>query len=216
MSRKFLHEAIYRGADALDKLAVPQLTICGAGALGSTLADSLARQGFRKLRVIDRDRVEEHNVSTQLYGISDVGAWKVEALRNRLFRAVDVEIDAVQKELTDRNAKSLLKGADIAIDTFDNSQGRRLVQTHCREAKIECLHVGLYADYCEAIWDEDYRVPGDVPGDVCEYPLAHNLVSLAVALGSELLVRFVLSREKFSYSATLRDFAIREIELAKR
>jgi molybdopterin/thiamine biosynthesis adenylyltransferase len=216
MSRKFLHESIYRGADSIARLAVPRLTICGAGALGSHLADHLVRQGFKKLRVIDRDRVEEHNVSTQLYGNSEVGAWKVEALRNRMFRAVEVEIDAVSKELTQRNAKALLQGTDIAVDTFDNSHARRLVQEHCREARIECLHVGMYADYCEAIWDERYRVPGDVAGDVCDYPLARNLVALGAALASELLLRMVLAGEKRSFSCTLVDFAFRQIEPATR
>jgi molybdopterin/thiamine biosynthesis adenylyltransferase len=213
MSRRFLHETIYRGAASLERLAAPRITICGAGALGSNIADNLARQGVRKLRVIDRDRVEEHNVGTQLFGVSEVGAWKVEALRNRLFRAVEIEIDAIQKELTDRNAKSLLKDTDIVVDTFDNSASRRLVQEHCRAAKIQCLHVGLFADYCEAIWDEHYRVPNDVAGDVCEYPLARNLVMLAAVLASELMLRQVLNRETRSFSATLLDFAVREIEV---
>ena len=187
MTSKFLHEEIYRGAESVAKLAEPLVTICGAGALGSHLVDNLARQGFRKIRVIDRDRIEEHNVSTQVYGSADVGAWKVEVLRNRLFRAVEVEIDAVAKELTERNARSLLKGSAIVIDTFDNAKSRGLVQQHCRESNITCLHVGLYADYCEAIWDDKYRVPNDVAGDVCEYPLARNLVLFAVAIASELM-----------------------------
>src|SRR5499427_1477205 len=100
MTDKFHHEAIYRGADQVAKLVEQRLTICGAGALGSQLADNLARQGFKQLRVIDRDRIEEHNVGTQLYGESEVGAWKVEVLRNRLFRSVGVEIEAVARELT--------------------------------------------------------------------------------------------------------------------
>ena len=85
MADKFHHETIYRGADCITKLATVSLTVCGAGALGSLLADNLARQGFRRWKVIDRDRIEEHNVGTQLYGEAEVGAWKVEALRNRLF-----------------------------------------------------------------------------------------------------------------------------------
>ena len=100
------------------------VTLCGAGALGSHLADNLARQGVRPGKVIDRDRVEEHNVGTQLYGQSEVGAWKVEALRNRLFRAVGVEIEAVAKDLTDRNARGLLKGSGLVIDAFDNAAAR--------------------------------------------------------------------------------------------
>ncbi|MHC4404382.1 MAG: ThiF family adenylyltransferase [Planctomycetota bacterium] len=212
MTRKFLHEEIYRGAEAVARLAEPLVTICGAGALGSHLADNLARQGFRKLRVVDRDRIEEHNVSTQLYGAADVGARKVEVLRNRLFRAAEVEIDAVAKELGDRNARSLLKGSDVVVDTFDNSDSRRRVQEHCRQAKLECLHVGLYADYCEVVWDEHYRVPADVAEDVCEYPLARNLVLLAVAIASETLLDFVLRQERASRCATLRDFAVRDLE----
>ena len=212
MASKYLHEEIYRGAESLAKLGEPQVTICGAGALGSHLTDNLARQGFRKLRVIDRDRVEEHNVSTQLYGAADIGAWKAEILRNRIFRSVEVEIEAVPKDLGERNARSLLKGSNIVIDTFDNSDSRRLVQQHCRNAQLACLHVGLYADYCEAIWDENYRVPKDVVGDVCEYPLARNLVLLAVAIASESIVRFVLDGQREDRSATLGDFSIRVLE----
>jgi len=212
MAGKFHHEAIYRGADRIDKLATVSLTLCGAGALGSLLADNLARQGFRQWKVIDRDRVEEQNVGTQLYGEAEVGAWKVEALRNRLFRSVGVEIEAVAKSLTERNARSLLKGSGIVLVTFDNSAARSLVQDQCRSAGLPCLHAGLFADYAEAIWDEQYRVPRDVAGDVCDYPLARNLVLLAVAVASESLVRFVLDGVKQDWSVTLGDFAIRPFE----
>ena len=212
MAHKFLHEEIYRGADALAKLSVAQVTICGAGALGSHLADNLARQGFARLRVIDRDRVDEHNVSTQLYGVADVGAWKVEVLRNRLFRAVEVEVDAIAKELTERTVRTLLKGSNLVIDTFDNSVSRELVQQHCRQEGLDCLHVGLHTDYCEVVWDEVYRVPRDVAGDVCDYPLARNLVLLAVAIASEAVIRFVLDDERKSSSATLTDFAVHALE----
>ena len=212
MASKYLHEEIYRGDDAIAKLGEPLVTICGAGALGSHLADNLARQGVRKLRLIDRDRVDEHNVSTQVYDAADVGAWKVDVMRNRLFRSAEIEIDGVSKELGERNARKLLKGSGIVLDTFDNSASRQLVQQKCREHAIECLHVGLYADYCEVIWDKQYRVPNDVAGDVCEYPLARNLVLLAVAIASESLVRFVLDGERRNRSATLGDFAVRELE----
>jgi molybdopterin-synthase adenylyltransferase len=212
MADKFHHEAIYRGADQVARLASQKLTICGAGALGSHLADNLARQGFRRLRVIDRDRIEEHNVGTQLYGESDVGAWKVEVLRQRLFRATGIEMEVERKELSDRTAKSLLADSGLVVDTFDNSTSRRLVQEQCRGLQLPCLHVGLYADYGEVIWDERYRVPQDVAGDVCDYPLARNLVLMVVAVASEVLVRFVLDGVRQDLSVTLRDFAVRQLE----
>src|SRR5947207_5209514 len=126
MAGKFHHEAIYRGAELIQKLANLRIVLCGAGAIGSNLAENLVRQGVTHLRVIDKDRVEEHNVSTQAYGESDVGVWKVEALRNRLFRVGGVEIEAIRKELTAQNARQLLGESDLVVDAFDNSASRQL------------------------------------------------------------------------------------------
>jgi molybdopterin/thiamine biosynthesis adenylyltransferase len=213
MPGKYHHEQIYRGAAAVARLGDIRVTLCGAGALGSHLAENLVRQGFRSLRVIDRDRVEEHNVGTQIYNEADAGAWKAEVLRHRLFRAAGVEIESIAKELSERNARALLKDSDLVIDTFDNSASRRLVHEQCEALRLQCLHAGLFADYAEVVWDEAYRVPEDGGYDVCDYPLARNLVLLAVAVASETILRFVLEGERQNWSTTLRDFAVRPLEL---
>lgn len=242
MPGKFHHESLYRGPDLLARLARFRITLCGAGALGSNLADNLVRQGACSaspglLRVIDRDRVEEHNVSTQLYSAGDVGVWKAEVLRNRLFRTAGAEIDAVRRELTAANARQLIQKSDLVLDTFDNSAARQAVQDAARAAAVPCLHVGLYEDYCEAIWDQAYRVPRDVAGGVCDYPLARNLVLLAVVVASEAVVRFAAAgipaptgtgttaesatdstdaagaaSARRNFSATLADLAVTELE----
>ena len=207
----FAHETEYRGAETMRHLGEASFTLCGAGALGSNLADALARQGAQNLRVIDRDKVEEKNIGTQIYLQGDVGAWKVEVLRNRLFRTTGVEIEAVNKDLTAANAAKLLRDGGIVLDLFDNSTARATVQRTVRELNLPCLHVGLNADYAEVIWDEGYRVPQDVEGDVCDYPLARNLVTLAVATAAETLIRYVESKEKTDWTITLRDLSIRRI-----
>ena len=206
---------IYRGADLLARLEAMPVTLCGAGALGSLLADNLARQGFRLWKVIDRDRVEEHNVGTQLYGESEVGAWKVEALRSRLFRAVGVEIEAVAKELTDRNARSLFKGSGVVIDAFDNSAARA---GSCSSIAAR----GPRLPSCRPLrrlrrgdLGRELPVPSDVGVDVCDYPLARNLVLLAVSVAAESLVRFVRDGTKGGWSITLCDFAIRPLETGR-
>ena len=153
MADKFHHEAIYRGSEQLARLADQRLP-CAVRVVGSHLADNLARQGFRQLRVIDRDRVEEHNVGTQLYGESEVGAWKVEALRNRLFRATGVEIDvASQRARRPHGTVSPAKWRARHRDVFDNSTSRRLVQEHCL-AGIALPACRPYSDYGEVVWDE--------------------------------------------------------------
>lgn len=207
----FYHEELYRGADALNKLGQIQLVVCGAGAVGSNLVNNLVRQGVRRVTVIDLDRVEAHNVGTQMYGEGDVGAFKVEALQAEMFRAVGVEIAIVRQKLTERNVSKLLAGADLVIDGFDNHASRAAVTEHCRSADIPCLHIGLSADYAEIIWNETYRVPRDAAqegADVCEYPLARNLIQFAVAMASEAIVRFVLEGARQSYSFTLRDLKV--------
>jgi molybdopterin-synthase adenylyltransferase len=95
------------------------------------------------------------------------------------------------------------------LDTFDNSVSRRLVQDTCRRLGLSCLHVGLNADYAEVLWDDGYRVPSNVGADVCDYPLARNLVLLAVAVASEVVVRFVVEGKRENWTVTLKDFAVR-------
>ena len=211
MPGMFHHERLYRGDPALARLAEAQIVLCGAGAVGSHLADTLARQGAGRLRVIDDDRIEEHNVGTQLWSLEDVGLFKAEALRSHLFRATGIEIEAVNRRLTDRNVRKLLAGADLVLDGFDNSASRRLVTESCAASGVPCLHVGLSAAYAEVVWNEQYRVPDDVAGDVCDYPLARNGVLLAVAVAAETALRFLLEGARESYTVTLGDFAVREL-----
>lgn len=202
-------------------LASKQIVVCGVGALGSNLVDLLVRQGIAKISVIDMDRVESHNVNTQLYGDADVGALKVAALKNRLFRDVGVEIKTESKELTAANVQKFLKGADLVIDTFDNRKSRLIVHEHCERTehgikrRIPCLHGGMFEGYGEAVWGSDYTVPQDAPvdaKDVCDYPLARNLVMLTVTIMAEEVIDFCTAKipRKGSWSITLKDLAVRK------
>lgn len=203
------HEALYRGEEAMARLASARIVLCGAGALGSHLAEHLLRQGARQLTVIDFDRVEQHNLGTQNYEEGDIGAFKVDALRARCYRATGVEIATVSQPLTERNAAKLLRHADLVLDTFDTSASRRLVSETCATLGRPCLHLGMHTDYGEVHWNEGYRVPSDVVApDVCAYPLARNLALLMVALGAEVALRFLLTGARENHSITLRDLTI--------
>lgn len=214
MAGKFHHEELYRGADAIARFKNASITLCGAGTLGSNLADNLSRQGFANLRIIDFDRVEEHNINTQLCGEEDIGAFKVDVLSNHLFRSVGIEIDAIRKRLETRNVSKLLSEADVVIDTFDNTSSRQIVQDHCRSSGGQCLHVGMSDSYAEVVWDHEYRVPNEAGDDACDYPLARNIALLAVATATETLIRYLLDGDQESWTLTLNDFAIRRLESA--
>lgn len=208
MSQAFYHEELHRTADLMRRLRDVPVTVCGAGALGANLTENLARQGFGTITVIDRDRVEERNLSTQPFYRSDIGAAKAKLLANALYRALGVAVTGKVEELTPANAVKLLTGASLIIDTFDNSIGRQAVKNVCAARGVPCLHIGLATGYAEAVWNEEYRVPSASNDDVCDYPLARNLVLLAVAAASELIVGWAATGERRSFTLTLDDLTM--------
>jgi molybdopterin/thiamine biosynthesis adenylyltransferase len=202
------HEELYRTSTNMRRLRDARVTVCGAGALGANIVESLARAGMKRLKVIDRDRVEERNLSTQPYQLDDVGAQKARALSYFVYRAVGVEVEPVAMELGERNVAKLLKDSDLVVDAFDNSVARATVYAHCREQGIPCLHAGLADGYAEVLWNDVYRVPTAAQDDICDYPLARNLVTLTVAVACESAIRGVLTGVRDSWTVTLGDLAI--------
>jgi molybdopterin-synthase adenylyltransferase len=207
----FFHEQLYRTDAVMAKLKDYPVTICGAGALGGNLTENLARAGFGKLKAIDRDRIEERNLSTQPYYRSDIGAFKAKILANYLYRAIGTKVEAETKELTAANTHKLLNGSQLIVDVFDNSTSRQAVKNYAEQSGISCLHAGLSSDFAEAIWNDVYRVPSDANDDICDYPLARNLVMLAVSVACEAIVSFIATGEQRSFTITLKDLAIKSL-----
>jgi len=212
MTSPIYHETLYRSHAAMTRLKEAVITVCGAGALGANIVEGLARVGCQRLRVIDHDRIEARNLSTQPFYRSDIGAFKAHILANAMYRAVGTSIEARMTTLTDQNAPGLLKESMLAIDAFDNSAGRRAIKEACATLNMPCVHVGLAsAGYGEVVWNERYRVPSDANETVCDYPLARNLVVLTVSVACEVSIQFVTTGARKSYTITLADLAIRDM-----
>lgn len=78
----------------MEKLGMP-ITIIGAGSVGSFTAFTLAKMGFCDIKVIDFDKVEIENMSSQLYRPSDIGKQKVAALKELIKTFCDTDIEVV-------------------------------------------------------------------------------------------------------------------------
>lgn len=113
------------------KLLESTALICGCGALGSVLANTLARAGVGRLRIVDRDFLEKNNLQRQvLYTEEDVasGLPKAVAARNHLQRInSEIEIEAIVADVDSSNIASLAEGADILLDGTDNFETRYLL-----------------------------------------------------------------------------------------
>ena len=199
----------------MQKIASASLHICGAGALGSNLAVHLSRMGFKQITIIDRDRVEERNLGTQIYALDDVGAQKATLVRNVIYREVGEDTVAISEELNDRTVAKFLKNARLVVDTFDNTASRQLIYDYCKQKNIACLHAGVNEGFGEIRWNEHYSVPSDTGIDVCDYPLSRSLVLLVVTIAAEALVQFVVDGQKPNYSVTVGDLRINhEVDLS--
>jgi len=105
----------HRQLDILDpeKAAKLNVTIIGAGAIGSFTALSLAKIGVTNITVYDDDTVELHNIPNQWYRLSDVGKKKVIALREIIEQFTGVKITAIPEKFDKQKAKGfVISGVD--------------------------------------------------------------------------------------------------------
>ena len=202
------HETLYRGEATLARLAEARIVVCGAGALGANVAEGLVRAGAGALTVVDRDRIDSRNLSTQPYRRGDVGSFKAKVLAGDLYRATGAPVRAEATELDSSNVRKLLRESELVIDAFDNSASRGLLRDHGRETGCSVLHAGMASDYAEVVWNDAYRVPSSAMDDVCDYPLARTLATLTASIACEVAIRWLATGVEESYTLTLGDLTI--------
>ncbi len=78
-----------------------QIIIVGAGAIGSFTTLSLAKMGFRNIKVYDYDIIEDENMNCQFYPISEIGNKKVHALQRMVKEFTGVVIEDFDMEVND-------------------------------------------------------------------------------------------------------------------
>jgi adenylyltransferase/sulfurtransferase len=128
-SRQILFSGI--GKEGQQRLAQSRVVIIGCGALGAMHAEMLARAGVGRLRLIDRDFIEESNLHRQIM-------FEERDVADRLPKAVaaaarinrfnsEIEVDAVVKDVNYSNVEELISEADIVLDGTDNYETRFLI-----------------------------------------------------------------------------------------
>ena len=123
------------GAEGQKKLSNSRVLLVGAGALGASHAEMLARAGVGFLRIVDRDFVEFTNLQRQtLYSESDAKKRlpKAIAAKNRLAKInSEIEVQAVIADINHSNIESFVEDVDLIIDGTDNFQIRYLLNEAC-------------------------------------------------------------------------------------
>ena len=133
MTNRYSRQELFKpiGPEGQRKIRTASVCIIGAGALGSSSGEMLARAGVKRITIADRDIIEWTNLHRQqLYVEQDVVDQlpKAVAAQRRLKRInSDVDVMGMVMDITSKNVLDLIEGHDVIVDATDNIETRLLV-----------------------------------------------------------------------------------------
>lgn len=175
------------------KLLKARALLIGAGGLGGTIAQLLARMGLGILTIADGDSFSEDNLNRQAFAQeSNVGTSKVQAARSGILSInAATEVEIYDGFVGEKEILQLLKGADAAIDALDNMPTRFILEKVCKEVHVPLVHgaVAGFSGQVTSIYPEDvgfrafYGDPQTIPEKGIEVELG-NLAGIVSAIAS--------------------------------
>lgn len=128
-SKQILFDEI--GEEGQKRLNSAKVVIIGCGALGTAVANNLARSGIGYLRIVDRDYIELSNLQRQiLFDEEDIkdNLPKVIAAEYKLKKInSNITIESIIKDVNSSNIENICKDMDLILDATDNLNIRYLI-----------------------------------------------------------------------------------------
>jgi molybdopterin/thiamine biosynthesis adenylyltransferase len=235
LTGRYAKQELFReiGLAGQGRIAQSHVAVIGLGALGSVIAEQLARGGVGHLRLVDRDFVELSNLQRQvLYDEEDARQRlpKAIAAANKL-RAINSEIsvEPVVADVSPRNVEQLLESATLVMDGTDNLETRFLVNDACIKLGLPWIYGGALGSSgstmtivpgqtaCLRCIIESAPAPGAMPSCETEGVLAPTtgvVASLECAEALRFLAGFTPISGFLSLDVWDREF--REVVIARR
>jgi len=139
------------GEEGQKKLDASSVVIIGCGALGTIIATSLVRAGAGRVRIIDRDFIEYHNLQRQvLFDEDDIKRQLPKAIAaERHLRKVNssVEIEGIVADVNYTNIERFVHDADIILDGLDNLETRFLINDVSLKYRIPWVYGGAISSH---------------------------------------------------------------------
>jgi hypothetical protein len=161
---------------------------------------------------VDFDRVESKNVHAQAYTRQSVGRYKADALRLQLLNYHGTQSEAFPVRLDGSNVDTLVDGADLLIDCFDNAESREVLSATARQRQIPLVHAAISADGTFGLvrWDERFRADAEDEPDQATCEAGEHLPFIAlVSSGLAATIRdFVATGARYDLAVTLRDMTV--------
>jgi adenylyltransferase/sulfurtransferase len=134
------------GAEGQIRIQQSKVLICGCGALGSMIAERLARAGVGNIRIVDRDWVELSNLQRQTLFTEQhaLAATPKAVAAASVLDSINssLHIEPIVDDLTCDNIQALAQGCDLILDGTDNFETRFLINDYCIQNGIPWIHAG--------------------------------------------------------------------------
>lgn len=138
---------------------VRELTVGGVGTIGSNLLLLLAKGGEHTILMYDDDTIDMVNLSGQMFGRSDIGKKKVDAIREFLLEYT--EIDESNVHSMDTRIEDGTYVSKVCFSCFDNMKARKAMfdnwkKLDDRELFIDGrMNIESYEVFCVTPENED-------------------------------------------------------------
>jgi len=188
------------------KLLQSKIAIIGAGGLGGTVLELLARMGIGKLITADKDITGDSNLNRQILSTEkNLGQSKTEVAVKRV-KEINSSIEIIGHSvfINSDNVKKIIEGAEVVVDALDNLPSRFVLQKACRDLKIPLVHGAIagFNGQLTTIFPEDkgleliYGSNKDLPEHGSEAELGAPTVTPAIiaSLEAQEVIKILLKR----------------------
>lgn len=167
-SRQILFNKI--GEKGQEKIEASSVTIIGMGALGTHVAEQLARSGVKRLNLIDRDYVESSNLQRQTLfvekDIKEMLPKVVAAERHLKLIREDIQIKTYIAQCDAKLLNEVAGYSDVIVDATDNFNTRQLINDFAYKRQIPWI----YGACLESTYVQASFIPGVTPCFNCVLP----------------------------------------------
>lgn len=134
-----------------EKLLATSVLVIGAGAIGNEVLKNLCLLGVGHLRIIDFDKIEEHNLTrTVLFKPTDIGRFKAEAAAAACQQLdPNVKVTFSNEDFWGALSLAELKRYDAVFCCVDNFEARFRLNQMCLLAHVNLLNAGIDSRYID-------------------------------------------------------------------
>jgi len=131
-----------------DALAGQRVFIPGLGSGGSQIALEMAKLGITDFDIMDHDRLEMGNVARHAAGLSNVGRYKTDVMRELILdKNPFAKVRARSKKVSWENVEMVresVKRADLVVCATDSVPSRLILNRLCVEENTPCIFAGAF------------------------------------------------------------------------